>query len=379
MLDTIALSIPEKDFSIKHPERFSPNALSVYRPSYGDRGLIKAVYNPTKDDKSTGYKPRLTLLKRPYTEHSRAIWLKIEFSAPKLVFGNNFEELCDSDDLEAVLAALHGALKSMGIVTAYDSLLNAKISMIHYSKNILLERSTPCFLLIQALEKLDMSTKLDLTQTDFRNGGQMVKYHASTYEIAIYDKVKDLEQATKYGAKRGVETDYGDMPDLFLQHIQKPEVLRLEIRLTSRKLKSLLRTLKLERDCTLKNLFSATLSRAILLYYWQMITQGLYMLNIDTKDIERLIYAIRTAFPRKRPSKIMELLGFVMTCQKLGVRGARLTLGLKNHQWYRIKSDVKTLEGSDVCPRFLILNGIKKDLQEFVPLVKADIAVDGLI
>jgi hypothetical protein len=103
------------------------------------------------------------------------------------------------------------------------------------------------------------------------------------------------------------------------------------------------------------------------------------MMNIDTKDIERLIYAIRTAFPRKRISKIMELLGFILTCQKLGIRGARLTLGLKNHQWYRIKSDAKTLEDSNVCPRFLILNGIKKDLQEFIPLVKEDIVVDGLI
>ena len=379
MLDTIAISIPDKDFCIKYPERFSPNALSVYRPVYGDRGLIKAIYNPTKEEKATGYKPRLTLLKRPYTERSSAIWLKIEFSAPKLVFGNNFEELRDSDDLEAVLKALYKALVSMGIETTYDNLLNAKISIIHYSKNILLDRSTPCFLLIQALEKLDMSTKLDLTQTDFRNGGQMVKYHASTYEIAIYDKVKDLEQAAKYGDKRGIETDYGNMVDLFSEHSHKPEVLRLEVRLTSRKIKPLLRTLEIERDCTLKNLFSADISRAILMHYWQMITNGLYMMNIDTKDIERLVYAIRTAFPRKLPSKIMELLGFILTCHKLGIRGARLTIGLKNHQWYRIKSDLKTLESNDVCPRFLILNGIKKELQEFIPLIKSDIVVEGLI
>ena len=137
MLDTIALSISEKDFFIKHPERFSPHASTVFRPVYGYRGFIKATYNPVKAEKATGYKPRLTLLKRPYTELSSAIWLKIEFSAPKLIFGNNFEELRDSDDLEIVLTALHNALVSMGIEIAYDTLLNAKTSMIHYSKNIL--------------------------------------------------------------------------------------------------------------------------------------------------------------------------------------------------------------------------------------------------
>lgn len=379
MLDTIALSIPEKDFFIKYLERFSPHASTVFRPVYGYRGFIKATYNPVKAEKATGYKPRLTLLKRPYTELSSAIWLKIEFSAPKLIFGNNFEELRDSDDVEIVLTALRGALVSMGIEIAYDTLLNAKTSMIHYSKNILLQRSTPCFLIIQALEKLDLSTKLDLTQTDFRNGGQMVKYHASTYEIALYDKVKDLEQASKNGEKRGVETDYGNMPDLFAEHKQKPEVLRFEIRLTSRKLKHVLKTLGLETECTLKKLFGADISRLVLLHYWKIITEGLYMLNIGTKDIEKLVYAIQTTFPRKRPNKIMELIGFIVCCQKLGVRGARMALNLKNHQWYKIKADAKVLEGKDICPRFLILNGIKKDLQEFIPLVKADIVVEGLI
>lgn len=373
MLDTIAISLPEKDFRIKYPERFSPNAQAVYRSYFGDRGLIKAIYNPTKTEKEKGYKPRLTLLKRPYTERSHSIWLKIEFSAPKMVFGNNFEELSSGDDLKAVLNALYVALQSMGIEINLGILLNAKVSMIHYSKNILLDRSTPCFLLIQALEKLDMSTKLDLTQTDFRNGGQMVKYHASTYEIAIYDKVKDLEQAAKYGAKRGIESDYGDMVDLFSERIQKPEVLRLEIRLTSRKIKPLLRTLKIEQEYTLKSLFSADISRAVLMHYWQVITNGLYMMNIDTKDVERLVYAIHAAFPRKRSNKVMELIGFIVCCQKLGVRGARMALKTKNHQWYRTKSDLKVLEGKDFCPRFLILNGIKKDLQEFIPLVKEDI------
>jgi hypothetical protein len=378
MLDTIAISLPEKDFYIKYPERFSPNAKTVYNPHFGDRGLIKSIYNPTKAEKERGYKPRLTLFKRPYTERSRSIWLKIEFSAPKLVFGNNFEELGNGDDLPTVINTLLKALQFMGIETTYDILLNAKISMIHYSKNILLDRSTPCFLLIQALEKLDLSTKLDLTQTDFRNSGQMVKYHASTYEIALYDKVKDLEQAIKYGDKRGIENDYISMPDLF-NHNTKPEVLRFEIRLTSKKIKPLLKKLGCKPDCTLGNLFSPDISRSVLMYYWDSITNGLYMMNINTKDIDKLVYAIRAAFPKKRPAKIMELIGFITTCQNLGVRGARLALSLKNHQWYRSKSDVKKLEDNNICPRFLILNEIKKDLQEFIPLIKADIVVDGLI
>lgn len=379
MLDTIALTLPEHLFKIRYTDRFTPDAGFVMNPMYGGgRGMVKCHYNPTKGEKAKGYKPRLTLFKKPYTERANAIWLKIEFSAPKLIFGNNFEELRGRNDLETVLTALHRALADMGIEVAYDDLLNAKVSAVHYSKNILLERTTPCFLLIQALEKLDLSAKLDLNQTDFRNGGQMVKYHASTYEIALYDKVKDLEQASKFGEKRGAEIDYGGMTDLFKDR-RKPEVLRFETRLTGRKIRPLFKTLGFKKGCTMNELFSADLSRAVLLHYWKVITDGLYLMNINTKDMERLVHAVRVAFPKKRPGKVMELIGFIAACQSLGVRGARLALGLKSHQWYRLKADVKTLETSAFCPRFLILNGIKRQLEEFIPLVRQDIVFKELL
>lgn len=378
MLDTIVISLPEHDFEIKKPEKFHPHAWNVYNPVVGDKGLMKAIYNPDKKEKARGYKPRLTLWKKPYTERSRAIWLNIEFSAPKLVFGNNFQELKGREDFDQVLRKLIQALTDMGIETTHETLRHAKVSAIHYSKNILLERSTPCFLLIQALEKLDLSTKLDLTQTDFRNGGQMVKFHANSYEVALYDKVKDLEQASKYGAKRGAETDYDCQHDLFKDKV-KPEVLRLEIRLKSKKLRPLFKTLGFTQNCTFDELFDASLSRAVLLHYWQVITNGLYLMQIDTKDTAKLIHTIRSAFPRKQTGKVMELIGFITACQNLGVRGTRTALDLKSHQWYRLKADAKFLENSSTCPRFLILNGIKQQLVEFIPLEQQDIVVEGLI
>jgi hypothetical protein len=70
----------------------------------------------------------------------------------------------------------------------------------------------------QALQKLDVNQKLDLAHTTFRNGGLMAKYHATNYEIALYDKVKDLEHAAKFGDRRGAETDYGCQSDLFARH-----------------------------------------------------------------------------------------------------------------------------------------------------------------
>lgn len=378
MLDTIAINLRQSDYTIRHPGRFHPHAGALTNPLFGDGGMVKCVYNPTKKEKAQGYLPRLTIFKKPYGDWANAVWMKIEFSAPKLVFGNNFEELNGNDDFARVMDALYSALERMGVETSRDILANASVSAIHYSKNLLLERDTPCSLLIQTLKKLDMSARLDLSESIFRNDGQMVKYHASTYEIALYDKVKDLEQARKYGAGRGAESDYDGQPD-FLIGLKKPEVLRLEVRLKSRKLKTLLKTLGFKPRTTMNELFCANLSRAVLLHYWDEITKGLYILNIDVKDTEKLVDNIRAHFPAKRPSSVLALMGFVRACQDTGVRGTKVLLRLNDAQFYRLKADARKLEQDGRSPVFRILASIRAQLMEFIPLIQDDIVVQDLL
>ncbi|MGQ0527577.1 MAG: hypothetical protein ACT4OY_06060 [Alphaproteobacteria bacterium] len=378
MLDTIALNLRRDDYIIHKPERFHPHAGALTNPLFGDGGIVKCYYNPGKKEKEDRYLPRLTLFKKPFGYWVDAVWLKIEFSAPKLIFGNNFEELRGRQDFDRVINALLDALKRMGIETTREVLTNAKVSAIHYSKNILLERDTPCHLLIQTLEKMDMSAKLDLNQTDFRYGGQMAKYHASNFEIVIYDKVKDLEQARKYGYKRGVETDYNCQHGLF-EGRTKPEVLRLEVRLKSRKIKSLLASLGFQPRTILKDLFCANLSRAVLLHYWDEMTKGLYILNIEAGSCEKLVDNIRAHFPSKRPNSVLALMGFINACQETGIRGAKLLLKLSDAQFSRLKADAKKLEQNYKCPRFRILAAIRAQLKEFIPLIRADIVSEELL
>lgn len=378
MLDTVVLTLPEKDFFIRYGDRFTPSAGFLQNPMYGTNQMVKAVYNPTKAEKRTGYKPRLTLIKKPFTERTKAIFLRVEFSAPKLLYGNNFVELRGHDDFIPVLTALHTALASMGIEVSLETLKSASVSAIHYSKNILLERETPCFLLIRELEKLDLSARLDLTQTDFRNSGQMIKYHASTYEIALYDKVKDLQQASKYGDKRSTEIDNGSQLDL-LNSLKLPEVLRFEIRLKSRKLKPLLAQIGHTGPLTFQNLFNASLSRAILLHFWNQITDGLYLLNLNADDPAALIARIKIAHPCKRTASVLQLVGFAHTAEKLGIRGAKLHLGLNNQNFYRLKKDLKGLDGTHTTPRFSVLKAVKEQITEFIPLIADDIVKPDLL
>lgn len=378
MLDTIVLTLPEHQFRILHSERFSPDSGFLTNPMYGGKTLMKAVYNPTKAESYSSYKPRLTLVKRPFTDRIKAISLKIEFSAPKLLFGNNFVELRGSDDFEYVLGALHSALKQMGIDVALCILRTAQVTAIHYSKNILLERNTPAFLLITELQKLDVSTKLDLNQTDFRNGGQMVKYHASTYEVALYDKVKDLEQASKYGDARSAETDSACQMD-FLDIPKLPEVLRFEVRLKSKKLKPLMKKVGMFFPLEFESLFNVGLSRTILLHFWNQITEGLYLLNLTADDPASLVTRIRASYPRKRPSTMMQLVGFAHIADKMGIRAAKSLLKLSNPTFYKLKKDLQNLDAKHTMPRFSVLKAVKEQIIEFIPVVADDIVKTDLL
>ena len=210
MLDTVVLTLDCPQFEVLQPDRFSPPANGLLSQPYyplGSRGNFACVQNPTKADLQAGrYLPRLTLSKRKISG-GFALTLRIEFSAPKLVFGNNFDEL-ETRDFATVLIALHHALGGMGICVSRNVLRMARISAIHYSKNITFTDYTTCFMVMSELDLIDLSGRLDLSRTDYRNKGHAIRYHANCFEVTFYDKLKDLEKAS-YSEKRAIERNYG--------------------------------------------------------------------------------------------------------------------------------------------------------------------------
>ena len=184
MLDTIKLCVPIEQCAINSPKVFKPSLNAFIRKN------IKYICNPSKNSSLQGeYQPKLTLIKDFDNNNN----LFIEFSAPKIVFGNNFDEL-ETTDFEKVLYKLHDKLKILDIEIPLEVLRNAKVSAIHYSKNIEL-KNAQCVNLIEVISKLDISKRFDVTKTDYKNGGQLVRFHTNSYELAFYDKISDLQQS----------------------------------------------------------------------------------------------------------------------------------------------------------------------------------------
>lgn len=369
MIDTVVLTLNHEDFSIQEPERFNPSARILFSTpprELGSRGNMSCYQNPTTTELKEGnYKPRLTLNKR-IRAGGYAITLKIEFSVPKLIFGNNFDELSDKD-FEQVISILYEQLLGMGVFTRREILRNASVSSIHFSKNIILEDFLTSSMMINELKKTDLGKRLDLNKTDYRNGGHAVRYHANSYEIIFYDKVKDMEQA-KVSEKRAIEKENLIQFDLF-QDI-KPrglEVLRMEVRLGNRvKLKSILKEVDLVMEMSFKNLFQSAVSKKILLHYWEKISKDYSWLSQTHQKPEDIFESVYRQGQTK-PLKALQVLGGLKLIESIGMRGFRVLLGkISERTWQRLK---KTLENypKENAQKGRSILFLRDSLVEFLP------------
>src|SRR5258706_10923497 len=120
MIDTIVLTFKQTMFTIMKHDYFSPSTEGLYNQTgyyrLGSRSNMVCKQNPTPSELKSGiYKPRLTVTKRMNRQHEFEITMKIEFSIPKLLFGNNFDELEDSD-FDKVIEILKQKLRDMGVL-----------------------------------------------------------------------------------------------------------------------------------------------------------------------------------------------------------------------------------------------------------------------
>ena len=337
----------------------------------GVRPGEKVEQNPTPQELREGnYKPRLTIYARPAAGTMSRV-LKIEFSAPKLLFGNNFEELVDSD-FDELITHLQAKLKEMG-VWVYTQVLESTIPTgIHYSKNFILANGTSTSMIISELAKANVSKRLDSNKVRFRNEGHYLSWHTNSFEVVFYDKVKDLEQSKK-SEKRAIEKDNSLQMPLFEVFKKKRfEVLRFEVRLNRRKLKLVAEKVGLKTGFSFRELFSSDTSLAVLRYFWQEYTQGLELAIPET--IKNDLDTFRELSKLNPHIKGNRLLQCYLAMKLIGANGYRTFRqayeSTKGTNWTRLNKDIKSL----VLPPTIYrpYKEISSGLQEYKPVKFAD-------
>ncbi len=349
MIDTISLTIEKSCYCMNSDIKLRSSVR---------KGLTKRIYYPDKEQiRKFGYLPRVTEIDA-VRKGGYSTFIKVEFSIPKLLYGNNFDEVEESDFGE-ICWKLKEALRNMGIyVVNVKEIINAQVSTIHYSKNIVLtDYSTP-YSILKEVAKVNVSKLLDFNQSDFKNGGHAVKFHSNDFEVIFYDKLKDLQQA-KLSDKRAIEQDNQLQLRLFDSlEMKKPfEVLRLEIRLGNRK--KIKRYTKVE-DLTFVNLFRAETSKRTLLETLDKIENS-YPIVPNEQTNEEFYAELITKNPKLIYQKSLAFFGATMLINDIGVRRFReITAKFGYKSWYRLNQEIKNVKITKVNPFKYIREEIDK-------------------
>lgn len=375
MIDTVVLMMENTQFHIELPQLFSPSAEAVLRqPSsirFGKDKVLKHRNNPTPAQRAQSYWPRLTLNVSPAKGGGLQYRLRVEFACPKVLFGNNFDELVDIQfgDLVRSLAEKMGV---MGVRVTPEDLSQSLVSAVHYSKNVRLADFTRCTMVLQELAKLNVWKRLDVNSKDFRNHGHVLKWHANSFEICVYDKVADLQQA-RISPKRAFEGEPEGQLNLFNDlHKQQTQVLRLEVRLnTRRKIESTLKKLNENEPPTFCELFSKRIAKKVLQHFWAELMAEHSMASVLETDIEQpehFAEAIMAEHPAISPAKLTSIIGTTRLLQQVGEKGLAVLFGQKSAKTIkRMITECKKYQ-PNATPRWVAIRQVKTALDNFYPL-----------
>jgi hypothetical protein len=344
MIDTVILSLP-KDKALM----LDMAANGVYSWDLQSRtpAYDKYVKNPSAKDKKDGlYFPRLTGFKRKQKRtFEMESTIKIEFSAPKLLYKNNVEELIDTD-FDAVVSILHERLKMMGVVIHIKDLQTAPVKAVHYSKNIELQNGYTSQYVISELNKIDLNKRFDLTRARYMNDGQSLYAYTISNSLVIYDKVADLIR----DKKRAIDKEQTPQQLALFEQLAKPaqprEILRFEVRLSQKqKMNSLFKTLGFNENPTFHDVFSTDKSKAVVNSYWnKMVENGGSMLFGHTLTAKDLLKQILLADRKAKPKELIYRTGLLLLLREgNGMRELRSILSKRTNDrtWYRVAVDAK--------------------------------------
>ncbi|PIR12773.1 hypothetical protein COV49_04325 [Candidatus Falkowbacteria bacterium CG11_big_fil_rev_8_21_14_0_20_39_10] len=314
-MDTISFRIKENfrvteranfntEFSTRNFSDLSQKERIRSKELRGNEYLRKFILHPIKYDEDTYY-PSVEIY-----EKANSTIGKVEYemvitihSIPKLIFGNNFEEIKNSDK-DKIVALMVERLRDAGILVSGESIKQAPVSVVHFCKNIVLPREIAIRSIFSDLSHTDMGKAYDTTEDVHRqrdkNGSKVVHLRCGSREWCFYDKADDARQPK---SKRQDKTRTAYEKELLSSPaFENLEVFRYEYRLNKHQtIRSELHALlgKTYQDkITVGDLFVEGLWKAVLVKGWKNILQRpenqLALLSY-TSSLDLLLHILRNA------------------------------------------------------------------------------------
>jgi hypothetical protein len=329
VIDTVVLTLTASDFTITNPAAFAP---ARRFPGGGEQYM----QNATPQEKREGVtKPALTLTKRPFGLSTET--LRTEVSVPKMFLGSNLLEVEESD-LPAVVEKLSQVLTEMGVAASPEALLAAKVSKVHYSKNILLPAGMTVSSVLGTLRRGLTSARRDVRQTEWENEGEGFRRHARHREVLFYDKLSEMAKA-RSRLRRSHNPLSCDLPLDEGLNLPAGSVFRSEVRLNTRRaVKSALRQIgRPFQDPRFIDVFSKEAAKAILLYELRQFGDGSLAALPDATPEGMLRELLSQGMKPTLAFKAMGLAWLEGSITPLGLRRLLRENGVPDAFWYELK------------------------------------------
>lgn len=371
MIDTITLSINIRDPIT--PVSFDPSRAHEWTPSIGHiieggrsrlygRGCLPHYRPPLPDEeRSRLYFPKVKLLEHVKRGSGIQQELYITFSAPKLVFRNNFNEL-ESRQLKWVCSHLAFRLKRMGIKVTPKVLEKATVVEIHYSKNIILTAHPigEAFALFRRIKK-PPTYNLDYKSYSY-SSGQSFSLYQEKYAICFYDKKRESRKHKKFN--HPLYADAWEIP-------KNTEVLRMEVRCLSPaiiKQKLGLLGFVIPDPPTLESLFKSEIAQAVLLHEFRTLLSHLPPITL-TGSLADILQTIPLYNPKLTSARILNAAAMIKLQNELGNETAmKKALSISSATtWCNRKRLVNSLKLPSTKTSS-ILDEIERQLTEFTPI-----------
>ncbi len=325
MIDTVCLLIKKNEVQVNHKKLVTINNLHFNR------------FHQKPNNHSNLYYPTIKLFSKFFYEQEN---FKIEFSVPKLLLGNNLEEL-DDYEFEKVISTLSERLSEQGLSVPSDVLKNARVIVLHYSKNIWLGKNYSVCEILSQIKKVNISKRFDAMDTKYINGGESIHIHNTSNEFVIYDKVSDIRKTKS--RSRDKANKYNKS---LLKVIKSNEqILRLEVRLNKKT--KIMQVLGLSKNdpVTFREIYSTLISKKVVTSYWENIVRkndlGMFQLTCNDDEILKRLSGPEL---KLKPKDLFYLYGLLKASNNKGFMQEMRNLVTKNgtiRTWYRIKKDIE--------------------------------------
>jgi hypothetical protein len=338
MIDTIILVVPMREVVSPGVRCDGWTEWNGWELNANRGGFKRYIKNgPLNNSDEKIYLPRLTGYQTwddGFGEWSSQ--MKVEFSAPKIIYGQNLDEL-SADQFGDVVLNLQSRLSLMGIDVSEETLVRARVSAVHYSKNLLLENGYTTQYVIGQLRKINLNKRIKHTNVEYSNDGDKMSLYTKSYSVDVYDKIQELYH----------EIDR----DIVNALSRKANVMRFEARLKKRTMNELFKKLGHAKDPVFSEVFSEEKSKAVLNYYWNnMLSKDAVILFSRGTGPKELLREILRAQQGAKAARAIYLMGLLLLSRDGdGIRELRGVLGqrITQHTWYGIVKNLRNI-GSDL-------------------------------